>query len=100
MSIIIVGGHDKMVTLYRELCEKRGHRAKVYTQLPAQFEKQLGHPDGIILFTEKVSHKMARVVVQKARRNSIPILRSHTSSATSLEALLHEFEGTERGFKA
>lgn len=100
MSIIIVGGHDKMVTLYREMCEKRGHRAKVFTQLPPQFEKALGQPDGIILFTEKVSHKMVKVVVQKARRNSIPILRCHTSSATSLESLLYQIEGNQAGFKA
>ncbi len=95
MSIIIVGGHDKMVTAYREICEKRGHRAKVYTQMPPHFEKVLGQPDGIVMFTEKISHKMVKVVVQKARRNDIPILRSHTSSATSLEILLKQFENVK-----
>lgn len=92
MSILIVGGHDRMVSLYRNLCERRGHRAKVYTQLPPHFDKLMGNPDGIILFTEKVSHKMVNVVVQKARRSSIPILRSHSSSTTSLEALLNDIE--------
>ncbi len=100
MSIIIIGGHDKMVTRYREMCEKRGHQAKVYTQHSAQFEKVMGQPDVIILFTEKVAHKMVTVVVQKAKRNRIPILRSHSSSATSLDNLLNQLTRTENGSTA
>ncbi len=95
MSILIVGGHDRMVSAYRQLCERRGHRAKVFTQMPPQFEKAMGQPDRILLFTEKVSHKMVNVVVQKAKRNSIPIHRSHSSSMTSLEELLNQLEGTQ-----
>lgn len=94
MSILIVGGHDKMVAAYRQLCERRGHRAKIFTQLPPQFEKAMGSPDRIVLFTEKVSHKMANVVVQKAKRNSIPIYRSHSCSMTSLEELLNQLEAS------
>lgn len=80
--------HDE----YKDICCRRGHSAKVYTQMPPRFEKALGSPDGIILFTSTVSHQMIRIAVKEAKRKRIPLLRCHSSSGTSLEGLLYEME--------
>jgi len=92
MSIVLVGGHDRMHDEYKKICSKRGHRVKVYTQMPAKFDKVIGNPDGIVLFTGTVSHKMVQVAVKEAKRKNIPVLRSHNSSGTSLAEVLQELE--------
>lgn len=94
MSLVIVGGHECMYCRYRELCRKRGHSVKVYTQMPSQLSKHIGNADGIILFTSTVSHGMVNTAVSVARRKGIRVLRSHSSSASSLTGLLNEIEGT------
>ena len=92
MSIVLVGGHDRMHSEYIGICSKRGHNVKVFTQMPARFEKAIGNPDGIVLFTGTVSHPMIQTAVKEAKRKKIPILRCHNSSATSLDVLLQQLE--------
>ena len=92
MSIVLVGGHDRMHDEYKEICTKRGHRVKVYTQMPARFDKAIGTPDGMVLFTSTVSHKMVNTAVKEAKKKRIPIIRCHSSSATSLEGSINELE--------
>lgn len=92
MSLVIVGGHECMHCHYRKLCQKRGHTVKVYTQMPSQLGKHIGNADGIILFTSTVSHEMVNTAVSVARRKGIRVLRSHSSSASSLSGLLNEIE--------
>lgn len=94
MSIVVIGGHDRMHSEYLEICSKRGHRVKVYTQMPARLGKVIGTPDGIVLFTSTVSHQMINIAVKEAKRKKIPVFRCHNSSGTSLEGLLHELEAT------
>lgn len=92
MSIVVVGGHDRMQDEYKEICSKRGHRAKIYTQMPARFDKAIGSPDSIVLFTSTVSHKMVLAALKEAKRKNINVVRSHSSSATSFEELLKKME--------
>ncbi|WP_407313162.1 DUF2325 domain-containing protein [Desulfosporosinus sp. SB140] len=92
MSIVLVGGHDRMHEEYKEICSKRGHRVKVFTQMPTRFDKLIGNPDGIVLFTWTVSHKMIHTAVKEAKRKNIPVLRCHNSSRTSLEGMLEQLE--------
>ena len=61
MSIVIVGGHDRMHCKYKEICKKYGCKCKVFTQCPANFKNQIGSPDMVIVFTGTVAHKMVSV---------------------------------------
>ena len=88
MSIVLVGGHDRMQDEYRSIADKHGHRIKVFTQMPARFNKSIGVPDAIILLTSTVSHKMVLAAVKEAKRKKIPVVRCHTSSGSSLEDTL------------
>ena len=51
MSVVIVGGHDRMVRQYMDICKKYNCKGKVFTQLPGNFKGQIGQADLIILFT-------------------------------------------------
>jgi hypothetical protein len=92
MSIVLVGGHDRMQEEYKEICSNRGHRVKVYTQMPARFDKVIGNPDSIVLFTSTVSHKMMLTAIREAKKKNINVVRSHSSSASSLLELLKRME--------
>lgn len=58
MSVVIVGGHDRMVSQYKKICKEHKCKAKVFTQMSANLSSQIGSPDLVILFTNTVSHKM------------------------------------------
>lgn len=91
MSVVIVGGHDRMVCQYMKICKNYKYKAKVFTQMSASLDKQLGSPDLFILFTNTVSHKMVKTAVDEAKRKNIDVVRCHTSSGAALENILKEY---------
>ena len=90
MSIVIVGGHDRMVCQYKKICKSYRCRAKVFTDMAAGMDKQIGKPDLLVLFTNTVSHKMIKCAVDEARRSDIEVVRCHTSSGSALTGILEE----------
>ena len=90
MSVVIVGGNERMEAQYESICREHGCKAKIFTKENGSMRKKLGTPDLLILFISTVSHKMALSVTQEARRGSIPVARVHTSSASALRAVLRE----------
>ncbi|MGI6197216.1 MAG: DUF2325 domain-containing protein [Eubacteriales bacterium] len=68
MSIVIVGGHDRMHCRYKEICGKYGCKGKVFIQFPANFKNQIGSPDMVVVFTGTVAHKMVGVASEQAQK--------------------------------
>ena len=52
-------------------------KRKSFTQMSATLSKQIGNPDLIVLFTNTVSHKMARCAVEEAERCNADVVRCH-----------------------
>lgn len=90
MSIVIVGGHDRMASQYKKICEEHKCKAKVFTQMSSNLSTKIGKPDLVILFTNTVSHKMVRCAVAEAEKANAEIIRSHTSSKSALQEILNE----------
>ena len=90
MSVVIVGGNERMETQYQDICKSYGCKAKVFTKENGSMRKKMGSPDLLILFTNTVSHKMVISAAQEAKRNHIPVARVHTSSAAALHGVLAE----------
>ena len=86
MSIVIIGGHDRMVRQYETICKKHNCKAKIFTQMPSCLNKKIGNPDLVVLFTNTVSHKMVRCAVSEAKNKNIEVsggqvyMSVHTSS--------------------
>lgn len=91
MSIVIVGGHDRMVSQYNNICKAYKCKVKLFTQIPGSFKDQIGSPDLIILFTNTVSHKMVNVAVQQAEKKGVTVARSHSSSSSALKEILSTY---------
>lgn len=88
MSLVIVGGHDRMHSEYKKMCKKYACKVKIFTQMPADFRNQIGTPDAVILFTKTVSHKMVHTVIKEANKKNISIVRHHNSSVHALEEVI------------
>lgn len=88
MSVVIVGGHDRMVSQYKKICKAHRCKAKVFTQMRGNLSTQIGRPDLLILFTNTVSHKMVRCAVAEAEKCNADIVRCHTSSGNALHEIL------------
>ena len=91
MSVVIIGGNECMERQYKKICEKHKCKAKVFTQMSASMDKQMGSPDLFILFTNTVSHKMVKTAVDEAKKNNVQVVRCHTSSGSALENILKEY---------
>ena len=66
MSVVIVGGHDRMARQYQQICKKHRCKAKVFTQMPGNLRNMIGRPDLLVVFTSTVSHKMMHCAVEEA----------------------------------
>ena len=88
MSIVIIGGHDRMAGRYKQICEQYKCKAKVFTQMSGNLKDKIGSPDYVVLFTNTVSHKMVKCAIVEAERTNANVIRCHTSSANALEEIL------------
>ena len=88
MSIVIVGGNERMVCQYQNICKNYGCKAKVFAKEKGAMKKKLGCPDLMILFTNTVSHKMVHCAVTEAEKCNAQIVRCHTSSGNALNEIL------------
>lgn len=91
MSIVIIGGHERMETRYKEICKKYNHKSKVFTKMKSDLSSQIGSPDLMILFTATASHKMVRCAIAESERNKAVLERSHRSSASALIQILEAY---------
>ena len=91
MSVVVVGGNDRMATKYKEICGDFKCKAKVFTQMPADFENKLGNPDLVVLFTNTCSHKMAHTVDRRAEKQSFRVEKIHNASANALKSVLRQY---------
>lgn len=91
MSVVIVGGHDRMHCRYKEICKKFGCKCKVFTQCPANFRNQIGSPDMIVVFTGTVAHKMVSVATNQAEKSGAYIKHCNSSGACALNEALEEY---------
>ena len=87
MSVVIVGGNERMERQYKDLCQQYRCSAKVYTKAEGMSSK-VGSPDLLVLFTGTMSHKMLQGALCAVKGKDTIIARSHSSSMTALRGIL------------
>ena len=76
MSVVIVGGNERMVCQYEDICKGFGCKAKVFAKEKGAMKKKIG---------------VVNCAVEEAKKKSIPVCRCHTSSAAALENILKQY---------
>lgn len=87
MSVVIVGGNERMERQYKELCKTYRCQAKVYTKESGMSGK-VGSPDLMVLFTGTMSHKMLHGALCAVKGKETIVARSHSSSMSALRVIL------------
>ena len=87
MSVVIVGGNERMIRQYEQLCKSYSCKAKVYIETDKGIQNT---PDLVVLFTSTMSHKMLQIASGQAKRKNLRVARSHTSSMAALKSILDE----------
>lgn len=90
MSILVVGGHERMEKDYLEMGKKLGFKTKVCTKKANKLANSIGNPDAVVILTSTVSHKICNIVEMKAKKQSIPIFRKKSSSKSAFTECLEE----------
>lgn len=91
MSIVIIGGHDRMIRKYKDICSSFKCKHKVFTHMKSDLEGQIGNPDLLVLFTGTMSHKMLKTAISAANKNNIRVVHSKTGSSSALTGILREY---------
>ncbi len=90
MSVVIIGGNERMERQYMQICKTYGYKAKVFTKEASSLKRKIGSPDLLILFTNTVSHSMTACALQEAKKSGTKVARTHTSSAAALHEIMKE----------
>lgn len=88
MSVVIIGGNERMKRQYEDICHSYGCSAKVYTKENGAIKKKIGCPDLLICFSKTVSHKMVNAAKQEAKKSGFPIEHCYSSSGSALSEVL------------
>ncbi len=89
MSVVIVGGNERMIRRYKELCREYHCDAKVIIEMNGAL-RNMGNPDLLVLFTSTVSHKMVNCALSAIKGHNVSVARSHTSSMAALRSILDQ----------
>lgn len=54
MSIVVIGGNERMESCYKSIAKSFGYKTKIYTKMSRKMSKSIGKPDAIIIFTSTV----------------------------------------------
>jgi len=88
MSVAVIGGINSLKKYYQKRGLEFGYRVRVFNQKVPNIRKRLNGVKGIVVFTDTVSHNLVKDVVSVARKQGIPIERSHSSSVAGLQRSL------------
>ena len=90
MSVVIVGGNERMERRYKDLCESYQCQAKVFTKPRGGLRDKLGSPDLMIFFTDTMSHKMLNGAISELKGQDTIIEYCRSSSLSALKTVLEK----------
>ena len=91
MSVVIVGGNERMERRYKDLCKDFQCRAKVFTKPRGGLRDKVGSPDLMIFFTDTMSHKMLLGALSELRGGNTIIEHCPSSSVSALRKVLEKY---------
>ena len=92
MTLLVVGGNERMKRDYINLGKEKGYKTKVILNMSARALKDIGSPNAVVMFTSTVSHKLKSVVEIQAKKKSIPVIRHYNSSKVSFMECLDKVD--------
>lgn len=88
MCVALIGGMDRLERQYIDEAERVGVNLKVFTKPEANMTSKIGLVDAVVIFTNKVSHKAKKEVMNAAKARNIRIFMHHSCGICSLRDCL------------
>ena len=92
MTLLVVGGNERMKRDYINLGKEKGYKTKVILNMSSKILKDFGTPNAVVMFTSTVSHKLKTVVETQAKKKNIPVIRHYNNSKVSFMECLDKVD--------
>ncbi len=89
MCIAIIGGMDRLGKHYMSEAERFGIDLKVFTKSESGIASKVKNMDALVIFTNKVSHRVRKEVMNVAKARHIPVLMYHSCGICTLRDCLN-----------
>lgn len=97
MCVALIGGMDRLERNYIDEAERLGIDLKVYTKSETGIASKVRNVDAVVIFTNKVSHKAKREVMNIAKAKNIPVFMHHSCGICTLRDCLTCLKNTRGG---
>lgn len=77
MCIAVIGGMDRLGKHYQEEAAQAGVSLQVFNSSQTNIASKLKKADAMVIFTNKVSHRMKNEAMQVAKSLDIPVFMHH-----------------------
>lgn len=84
MSIALVGGMDRLERRYLEEAARLDIDLRVFNRSEAGIKAKIKNKDALVIFTNKVSHRVKTEAMSVARSRDIPVFMYHSCGVCTL----------------
>jgi hypothetical protein len=89
MCIALIGGMDRLEKHYQYEAGRAGVELRVFTKSENNIGAKLKKADAVVIFTNKVSHRVKNEAMIAARYNNIPVFMHHSCGVCTLRECLN-----------
>ena len=91
MCIALIGGMKRLESHYVDNAASLGIELRVFNESETKIGRKIRHVDAMVIFTNKVSHRLRLEAVKAAKANGIPVLMEHSCGICTFRECLSCF---------
>lgn len=88
MSIVLVGGMDRLGDKYQKEAKDSGIDLHIFSQAELNMKRKIKRADAVVIFTNKVSHRAKNEAFVAAKSCGIPVFMHHACGVCTLRECL------------
>lgn len=88
MSIVLIGGMDRLAVQYQKEAKSRGVNLHIFSQAEQGMGKKIKNADAVVIFTNKVSHRAKNEAFAAAKNSGVPVYMHHACGVCTLRECL------------
>jgi len=89
MCIALVGGMERLERHYLKEGERAGVDLRVFNSSEVNIGSKIRNVDAMVIFTNKVSHRVKTEAMKQAKANDIPVFMHHACGVCTLRECLN-----------
>ncbi len=89
MSVILVGGMDRLDDQYRMEAQRHGMDIQIFSQDDRSMCSKIKKAEGVVIFTNMISHQARNRALNAAKNEGIPVFLHHSCGVCSLRECLN-----------